>query len=595
MLVAVSQLATTDDQPALAGRQAPQAVQVALPCLVVDKLPVMRRRIVRVPDRRVRRDAVPTTGWPPQLVTDSVLDRSAKVGSQGAGLSRLEAAEPRQRLLQRVLLTLLVPLKQPAQRDVLEPSVRSLPTLRAALDGAAERAGWDEVAVNRLQLAGEEAFLYLLERQEESKPRPVRVAVRPVDDVLQIEIVARPDDVNLEDRLGTLDEGSPDRRGRWPAHPPPRGESLGYDAFWLDDATAAEARAEVGEAIPVTVAPTPELDALALVGLLLRGRGEEHRRRLPRGIRGRLRQSRRDRARRCTAEERRWLEAQRAAWLSVWEVEAVDAGKTVTLHDLLSDERRTVHETRGSRTLVTHDAVLARIVDHDGVPLLCGVHPRPLPPVEAAEVVRRARARLRRKRSVPVDRLRGAAFGRNLIRYWEEAVEDVDVRRRIPPDLRNRDGDALLLTVDHFEVAAGAMAAIEARVAELDGAHREPAAEDTSAYVFLRPVDPAEPDGEQALLGRLRIGPDVLRIETNSEARADALRARVEEVCGSRLRHRAREHMDPLALADRPGWAAATPAAALARTGAPAGRVQEAPLRRLGGPAAAGAEREDAT
>ena len=48
-----------------------------------------------------------------------------------------------------------------------------------------------------LQLAGEEAFLYLLERQEASKPQPVRVAVRPVDDNLQIELVAGPDDVNL--------------------------------------------------------------------------------------------------------------------------------------------------------------------------------------------------------------------------------------------------------------------------------------------------------------------------------------------------------------------------------------------------------------
>ena len=104
-----------------------------------------------------------------------------------------------------MVLTLLVSFKQRAQRDVLEPSVRSLPTLRAALDGAAERAGWDELAVNRLQLAGEEAFLYLLERQEGSKPQSVRVAVRPVDDVLQIELVAGPDDVNLEDRLGKLD------------------------------------------------------------------------------------------------------------------------------------------------------------------------------------------------------------------------------------------------------------------------------------------------------------------------------------------------------------------------------------------------------
>ena len=34
----------------------------------------------------------------------------------------------------------------------------------------------------------------------------MRVAVRPVDDALRIELVAGPDDVNLEDRLGKLDE-----------------------------------------------------------------------------------------------------------------------------------------------------------------------------------------------------------------------------------------------------------------------------------------------------------------------------------------------------------------------------------------------------
>ena len=84
--------------------------------------------------------------------------------------------------------------------------------------------------------------------------------------------------------------------------------------------------------------------------------------------------------RRCAPDERRWLDAQRAAWLSVWEVEAVDAGKTLTLHDLLSDERRTVSERSASQTLVRRHAVLGRVVDHEGVSLLCGTHPRPLPP-----------------------------------------------------------------------------------------------------------------------------------------------------------------------------------------------------------------------
>ena len=264
---------------------------------------------------------------------------------------------------------------------------------------------------------------------------------------------------------------------------------------------------------------------------------------------------------RCSNEERRWLDAQRAAWLSVWEVEAVDPGKTLTLHDLLSGERRTVRETRGSKTLVPRDALLARVVDHDGVSLLCGVHQRPLPPLDTAEVVRRARGRLRRRRAVPVERLRGAVFGRNLIRYWEEAVEDLDARSAIPPDLRNRDGDPVLLTVDHFEVARGAMTAIAAGIAEMEDAHQEGADDDDSpVYVFLRPDDPTRPQGEQTIIGRVRMDAAALRIETNSRARADALRERIEAACGSRIRHRAREHTDPLALAKRPGKPRPAPA-----------------------------------
>ena len=103
-------------------------------------------------------------------------------------------------------LTLLTSLRHRSRLVLLQPTVQSLSKLRPVLDSAAERAGWDETATNRLELAGEEAFLYLLERQAESEPRPVRVAVRPVDDLLQIEFVSGPDSANLEVRLGKLDD-----------------------------------------------------------------------------------------------------------------------------------------------------------------------------------------------------------------------------------------------------------------------------------------------------------------------------------------------------------------------------------------------------
>ena len=246
--------------------------------------------------------------------------------------------------------------------------------------------------------------------------------------------------------------------------------------------------------------------------------------------------------------EHRWLDAQRAAWLSVWEVEAVEPGRSLTLHDLLSDERRTVQETQGSRTLVVRDALLGRVVEQDGVAVLCGTHPCPLPPFDAADVVRRPRGHLRRRRAIPVERLRKASFGRYLIRRWEEAVEYRQAVNALPPDLRNQDGDPLLLTVDRFEIGPGNREAVDDAVSRIDGAKREPTDPGTSSYVLLRADDPGRSDDQYTIIGRAEVGDTTLRLESNSAARADALRERMETACGAEIRHRGRDHTDPLAL-----------------------------------------------
>jgi hypothetical protein len=119
----------------------------------------------------------------------------------------------------------------------------------------------------------------------------------------------------------------------------------------------------------------------------------------------------------------------------VWEVIEVHPGESLTLRDQLSHEVRLVHEILGSRTLLPRDAVLARVVEYGEVSLLCGLHPHILPPTEAGEVVRRARSRLRRKRAVPVERLRDEKLGRYLIARWEEAVDDLEPSRVLPLQL----------------------------------------------------------------------------------------------------------------------------------------------------------------
>jgi len=279
-----------------------------------------------------------------------------------------------------------------------------------------------------------------------------------------------------------------------------------------------------------------------------------------------------ERGRRLSPPEREWLVAQQDAWLSTWEVIDVEPGESVTLRDLLSNEERFVRERSGSRTLVVRDVLLGRVVDHEGVSLLCGAHPRPLPPMDAAEVVRRARGRLRRKRAVPVERLRDEAFGRYLIARWEEAVDDLDVRSEVLPQLRNTEGDLLLLTADHFELQPTARAEVASRLAAMEGVELEEEAdgedvpeegpEEGSIYVFLAEGNRMHASWENTVVGRACLTGTKLRLEANSLERADALRARVEAACGELLRHRAREHADPLAPPVREaaaGSAAAAP------------------------------------
>jgi hypothetical protein len=252
------------------------------------------------------------------------------------------------------------------------------------------------------------------------------------------------------------------------------------------------------------------------------------------------------RGNRTSEAERAWLEAQRTAWLSVWEVTAVVPGESVSLHDLLSGETRVVRESGISKSVVKRDALLARVRDREGVSLLDGLYPRPLPPIVAAEVVRRARGRLRRTGAIPVERLRDEAFGRYLIRRWENAVAALDRRASIRPVLANTDGDPLLLTTDHFEIAPGEAAAVERLLAGIPGVEPPEAGEDPPVYAFLRPESEAQAGQELTLVGEARVSGAALRLDTNSVKRADALRERVEATCQARIRHRAREHADPL-------------------------------------------------
>jgi hypothetical protein len=249
-----------------------------------------------------------------------------------------------------------------------------------------------------------------------------------------------------------------------------------------------------------------------------------------------------------SALEREWLSAQEQTWLSVWEVIDVRVGESLTLEDQLTGEVRLVPEKLGSIDLVRRDTILGRVTAFDGSALLCGTHPRPLPPADAAEVVRRARSRLRRKRAVDVDRLKNEKIGVYLIRRWEEAVAELDRRRAVPPAFRNTDDDPLLLTVDHFELDPADRYDVEALLSTLPDVEPPEVDDDESVLVFLRTGDATM---KPTVIGVARLSPKRMQIESNSRQRADTLRERIEAACGSLIRHRAREHPNLLQPAAR--------------------------------------------
>ena len=249
-----------------------------------------------------------------------------------------------------------------------------------------------------------------------------------------------------------------------------------------------------------------------------------------------------DQGKRLPRADREWLEAQRAAWLSVWKVTGVERGRYVGLEDLLSGEHRMVDEVSASESLTVGDAILARVVDHGGYSLLCGVYPQPLPPGSAAEVVRRARGRLRCKSQVPLERLRDGEFGGYLIRRWEEAVMDLMSR---PRELRNTDDELIILTTDLFDIAPGATAAVEDALAGLPLAQAPEPDHEEHEFIFVRPGNAVHRSWETTLLGRASVREDTLVVEANSRERADGLREDIEQACGDLIHHRRRDERRP--------------------------------------------------
>ena len=247
---------------------------------------------------------------------------------------------------------------------------------------------------------------------------------------------------------------------------------------------------------------------------------------------------------RLTAAEREALTCNLEAHVSIWEVRSVEPGVGVELFDLLTHTTRFVHEVRATRTLQRWAVLLASVVSYPELSVFACLHPRMLLPAEAAGALAAIKRALHvRTRAVPAGRLRVPEAQLAMLRAWRDAVREGDARATRPLIMNNTDGDPLVLCTDHFDVAGPKRDELLALLLGIAGADHN-TTDDGDEIVFARPGNKLDEGWDNTIVGRAVLKGARLLVETNSVARADALRRLIEQAAGKRLQYRLRDVRD---------------------------------------------------
>jgi hypothetical protein len=248
---------------------------------------------------------------------------------------------------------------------------------------------------------------------------------------------------------------------------------------------------------------------------------------------------------------RRWLQALRASRVSLWEVVALDPGRTLTLKDLLAGGAPVVVDERvGSESAVLWDRLMARVVAVGGTNHLTGAlllfgHEAADAAVERFE---RAFSDLRREIRKAARAVGEAAPDDAALRDYlldeaapiltqEWLIDAFGAATEPLPELVNTDGEALVFAELRLPLAGEASQAAQ-RLDQLATLDREPE-EDGAAWNWLDPDEdvaagaPAAPDGADRatittrdakgrnVLGSVRIRDAAVVLDTNSRERAE--------------------------------------------------------------------------
>lgn len=256
----------------------------------------------------------------------------------------------------------------------------------------------------------------------------------------------------------------------------------------------------------------------------------------------------------------RWVRACEGAVNSIWQVRRIDPGHGVELENVvMPEDRRFVWDQGLASSAAIHQLLLACVCEIDDLNLVLTCHSHALPPPMRPVIIESVHQALSIQSSEAQSALHPSIVFPVLAKIWPVLVlkQNEQIANR---KLQNTDGDAMLMTTDHFEVSATRHDEVRAALLKLPGAELD----DDDNVDFIRPrAEDAKPSrgrkrkAEDTLLEVIRVGHArfagaKLTLETNSIQRADALRTLAEGACGDALRFLARSHEDPMTSARGP-------------------------------------------
>jgi anti-sigma regulatory factor (Ser/Thr protein kinase) len=109
-----------------------------------------------------------------------------------------------------VALMLLVAARDRSKNRLsLQPEVGSIRLAHDFVRRFATQIGWDQAAIGRLELVTEEALLYFMSSQDAAatQKKKIHLSVRYEGEVVELEIIAGPQEANMEDLVRSLKKG----------------------------------------------------------------------------------------------------------------------------------------------------------------------------------------------------------------------------------------------------------------------------------------------------------------------------------------------------------------------------------------------------